>query len=113
MQWTVGKSPPDNLRSTAMCRGVTGRELTAPPMVKLYVVRMTDPTNTPEFRALSILASAVAETFERLGKSEVFMAKLMLATEGLKPQDDEITPEIDDDPAILWAERLAKQLLTG
>lgn len=71
---------------------------------------MTDTPNantSDEFRALTILALAVAETFEQLQLGEKFLVTLLRTTE------DQRSKAPDGDRAIVWADRLATELLIG
>ncbi len=73
---------------------------------------MTDTTspNTPpsdEWRAVSILALAVAGTFADMGKSNDFLVNFMRVVEDHR--DD--APK--GDKVIAWADRFATELLIG
>jgi hypothetical protein len=71
---------------------------------------MTDTTSSntsDEFRALTILAFAVAETLGQQGLGEKFLVNLMRVIE------DQRSKAPDGDRAIVWADRLATELLIG
>lgn len=60
---------------------------------------------SPEFRALTIVTAAMAETMARAGLLDTFIVRLQSvsadAAEGLPP----------DDPALKWVETITLQLL--
>jgi hypothetical protein len=95
-----------------MCRGVAPVELTALRIVTLYGCRMIDtpPANTPpsdEWRAVSILALAVAGAFADIGKSNDFLVSFLRVVE------DQRQDAPKGDKVIAWADRFATELLIG
>lgn len=60
---------------------------------------------SPEFRALTILTSALAETLDRADLLEVFTVKLQKVAGEFS---EEAPPE---DPALKWVENVTVQLL--
>ncbi|MCY1649098.1 hypothetical protein OVA11_19160 [Caulobacter sp. SL161] len=66
-----------------------------------------EPTTRPsdEFRALTILALALAETLGQQGQGEKFLVNLMRVIEDQRPTAP------DGDRAIIWADKLSNELL--
>jgi hypothetical protein len=66
---------------------------------------VADNEPTPEFRALTLFASAVAETFDKAGLLDTLVVRLQKAA--VEASEDLSR----DDPALKWVENVTMQLL--
>lgn len=90
-----------------MCRGVAPGEFTVKARLAPYGCRMNgtpfETPSTPEFRALTIVTSALASTLAKADGNllAVFIVSLQAVAEDLE----------EDDPALQWVRSISSQLL--